>query len=129
MYILCTMQITLQKPASLHVIRGYDAHRVRLPERELTENFVLSADQLIADWEPRSVAELDATKLAPILALEPEVVLLATGARAVFPRAALRAEFGARAIGLEVMELGAACRTFNVLVSEGRRAVLAVLFD
>ena len=55
--------------------------------------------------------------------------LLATGARAVFPRAALRAEFGARAIGLEVMELGAACRTFNVLVSEGRRAVLAVLFD
>jgi uncharacterized protein len=58
---------------------------------------------------------------------QPEVVVLSTGPRQQFPRAALRAEFATRRIGLEVMEVGAACRTFNVLLSEERRVLAAVL--
>ena len=54
-----------------------------------------------------------------LFALAPEVVVLSTGAKQVFPRAALRAEFATRRIGLEVMEIGAACRTYNVLVGRG----------
>ncbi len=122
------MQITQHRPDTPHVIRGYDATSVRLPDRELTSSFILSSDQLIADWPVHSVADLALEVLAPVFALQPEVVVLATGARAVLPRAALRAEFARRGMGLEVMELGAACRTFNVLISEGRRAVIAVLF-
>ena len=53
--------------------------------------------------------------------------MLSTGARQKFPRAALRAEFATRKIGLEVMEIGAACRTYNVLVGEERRVLAAIL--
>ena len=53
-------------------------------------------------------------------------MVLSTGATQVFPRAALRAEFATRKIGLEVMEIGAACRTYNVLVGEERRVLAAM---
>jgi uncharacterized protein len=62
-----------------------------------------------------------------LFALKPEVVVLSTGTKQQFPRAALRAEFATRKIGLEVMEIGAACRTYNVLVGEERRVLAAVL--
>jgi uncharacterized protein len=76
---------------------------------------------------PRSVEELRAEHLGPLFALEPEVVVLSTGVKQQFPRAALRAEFATRKIGLEVMEIGAACRTYNVLVGEERRVLAAIL--
>ena len=53
--------------------------------------------------------------------------MLSTGAGQRFPRAAWRAEFAARRIGLEIMEVGAACRTYNVLVGEERKVVGAIL--
>jgi uncharacterized protein len=65
--------------------------------------------------------------LEPIFKLQPELVLLGTGARQRFAAAAIRAAFTARKIGLEAMDLGAACRTFNILVQEDRR-VAAALF-
>ncbi len=63
----------------------------------------------------------------PIFALQPDVVLLGTGAKQMFPAGAIRQAFAARKVGLEVMDLGAACRTYNILVQEERR-VAAVLF-
>jgi uncharacterized protein len=76
---------------------------------------------------PRSVEELAAEHLQALFDLSPEVVVLSTGATQKFPRAALRAEFATRRIGLEVMEIGAAARTDNVLVGEERRVLAAVL--
>ena len=65
--------------------------------------------------------------LGALFELAPEVVVLSTGAKQMFPRAALRAEFATRRIGLEVMEIGAACRTYNVLVGEERKVLGAIL--
>ena len=65
---------------------------------------------------------------ADLLALEPEVVLLGTGATQVFPPAAAMAACLGRGVGLEVMNNAAAARTFNVLASEGRRVVAGFLF-
>jgi uncharacterized protein len=73
------------------------------------------------------VDEVTPESLAPLFALNPEVVVLATGTIQKFPRAALRAEFTTRRIGIEVMEIGAACRTYNVLVGEERRVLAAIL--
>ena len=75
----------------------------------------------------RDVKTLSAADLEPLFALHPEVVLLGTGAKQVFPASDVRQAFAARRIGLEVMDLGAACRTYNILVQEERR-VAAVLF-
>jgi uncharacterized protein len=75
----------------------------------------------------RTVAELDTDAIVAILSLQPEVVLLGTGARTTFPAPAVLAEFLKRGIGLETMDNAAAARTFNVLVGEGRRAVAVFL--
>ena len=88
---------------------------------------LVTAEQLITDWPPATFAELAPAHLEAIFALAPELVLLGTGPTQRFSPPEVRSEFARRRIGLEVMQLGAACRTFNVLVQEDRR-VLAALF-
>lgn len=77
-------------------------------------------------WSPGSWADLDEAALAPAIALAPQVLLLGSGAaRQPLPPAALRV-LAQAGIGFEVMDTGAACRTFNLLVSEGRQVVAAM---
>jgi len=113
------------RPANL--IRGYSDTEVRIGGQSIRGSCIVTADALITQWEPASFAELRAAHLEPILALAPELVVLGTGPRQQLPAAEVRALLAARGIGLEVMHLGAACRTFNVLVQEERR-VAAGLF-
>ena len=120
------MKFTQQHPEGLNLIRRYGPGFVAVGDREIRSSCLVSATTL-SDWTPRSVEELALEHLAPLFALEPEVVVLATGERQRFPRAALRAEFATRKIGIEVMEIGAACRTYNVLVGEERRVLAAIL--
>ena len=121
------MKLTLDNAAGVNLVRGYSAEGIRIGEQLLTHSCVVTATQLIADFPPQSFAEFSGGHLALIFALAPELVLLGTGALQRFAPAALREAFAARGIGLESMELGAACRTYNVLVQEERR-VAAVLF-
>jgi uncharacterized protein len=121
------MQFTQHTPEGLNVIRNYGADFVTVNELELRASCIIGANTLIRDWPPHDVPSLEVAHLAPLFELRPEVVVLSTGARQQFPRAALRAEFATRKIGLEVMEIGATCRTYNVLISEGRTALAAIL--
>src|SRR5215469_5300000 len=121
------MKLTLDARSGVNLIRGYAAGEVRIGEQVLHGNCIVAADALIADWGPSQPSALNEADLAPIFELKPELVLLGTGARQWFPAAAIRRAFAARGIALEPMDLGAACRTYNVLVQEERR-VVAVLF-
>jgi len=121
------MKFTLEGGSRANLIRGYSPQEIRIGDQHLTSSCIVSADSLITDWEPRSVTELEPAHLERILALHPEVVLLGTGPTQRFPPAAIRAALTARRVGLEVMDLGAACRTFNILVQEERQ-VAAGLF-
>ena len=85
------------------------------------------ADALILQWAPATVDDLQVSHLGPIFELRPELVLIGTGARQRFAPADICSAFAARGIGIESMDLGAACRTFNILVQEERR-VAAALF-
>lgn len=120
------MKITQQRAEGAHLIRRYGADFILVGDREIRNSCILSA-ATFAPWGPRQVDELTAESLAPVFALNPEVVVLSTGPTQKFPRAALRAEFATRRIGIEVMEIGAACRTYNVLVGEARRVLAAIL--
>jgi len=120
------MKITQQPQEGANLIRRYGPDFILVGERELRESVIVSATTL-TPWPPRSVDELTAEHLPVLFALAPEIVVLATGATQKFPRAALRAEFATRRIGLEVMEIGAACRTYNVLVGEERKVLAAIL--
>jgi len=120
------MKFTQQLPSGINLIRRYGADFIAIGEQEIRTSCIVSANSL-ESWAPRSLDELHVAHLAPLFALTPEVVVLSTGAKQVFPRASLRAEFATRRIGLEVMEIGAACRTYNVLVGEERRVLAAIL--
>jgi uncharacterized protein len=121
------VQFTLEPPSQANLIRSYSASELHIAAQRITASCIVTASELISVWEPQSFAELLPAHLEAVFALRPELVLLATGTTQHFASLAVRAAFVQRRIGLEVMELGAACRTFNVLVQEERR-VAAALF-
>ena len=121
------MKFTLDARSDVNLIRGYGPGEVRIAELVQHTPCIVTAHELILDWPARDVPTLSAADLEPIFALQPDVVLLGTGAKQTFPGGAIRQAFAVRRIGLEVMDLGAACRTYNILVQEERR-VAAVLF-
>ncbi len=121
------MKFTLDSRSDINLIRGYGPGEVRIAELVQHAPCIVTAAQLILDWQARDVATLSAADLEPVFALQPDVVLLGTGAKQTFPGSAVKQAFAVRKIGLEVMDLGAACRTYNILVQEERR-VAAVLF-
>jgi uncharacterized protein len=121
------MKFTLDRPAALHVVRAYAPGLLRIGEREFSRSVIVSARALIEDWRPQHMAELTASDLEPVLALRPAVLLLGSGPRQVFPAAELLAQLYAARIGFEVMDTGAACRTYNVLVGEGRAVAAALI--
>jgi uncharacterized protein len=121
------VKFTLEPGVPVNLIRGYSDSEVRIGEHSVRGSCIVTADTLITRWEPQRFAELEAAHLEAILALKPELVVLGTGMTQEFPAAEIRALLAARGVGLEAMQLGAACRTFNVLVQEERR-VAAGLF-
>jgi len=123
------MKFTQQRPDGINLIRRYGADFITLGEEDIRASCIVSATMLQRDWPPHSIEDLTVEHLTPLFELAPEVVVLASGPRQKFPRAALRAEFATRRIGLEVMEIGAACRTYNVLVGEGRKVLAAILLS
>jgi uncharacterized protein len=121
------MKFTLDSRPDVNLIRGYAAGEVRIADVVQRAPCIVTAERLILDWPARDVATLGIEDLEPVFALQPDVVLLGTGAKQIFPSRVVRQAFAARKVGLEVMDLGAACRTYNILVQEERR-VAAVLF-
>ncbi|MFQ5470010.1 MAG: Mth938-like domain-containing protein [Gammaproteobacteria bacterium] len=89
---------------------------------------VVSPNELIRDWPPRSFSELTVEHFDSLLTLQPEIVLLGTGSRLRWPETALYASLIEKGIGLEVMDTGAACRTYNILMADERKVVAALLF-
>src|ERR1700722_1532843 len=121
------MKFTLDARAGVNLIRAYSEYELRIGERIVVGSCIVTADTLITDWQATAPDELDLVRLEPLLALAPQIVLLGAPAELSAAPASLRAALAQQGIALEVMELGAACRTFNILVQEERR-VAAALF-
>ena len=121
------MQLTEHRNEHQLFVRKASANRVTVIDREFHSSFILTATEVAGDFAPRRPDELDAAAIERSLGFEPEVVLLGTGARALFPPQHVLAEFLRRRIGVEAMDNAAAARTFNVLVGEGRNAVAVFL--
>ncbi|MEO8673560.1 MAG: MTH938/NDUFAF3 family protein [Tahibacter sp.] len=121
------MQLALNRPGEYLFVRTVAPEAITVIDRALTRSFVLAPDRAIEDWPVTTVDAIDPAAVATILALVPEVVVLGSGARLQFPAQSILAQFLARGVGIEVMDNAAAARTFNVLVSEGRRVVAAFI--
>jgi uncharacterized protein len=119
------MQLVQEHPGSAHYVRRCAADRIVVGEREHTTSFLLGIDRVVEHWPVGEIDALDTSAIDAILALDPALVLLGTGAQLRFPAQSVLAAFLGRGIGVEVMDNAAAARTFNVLAAEGRRVVAA----
>jgi uncharacterized protein len=117
------MDLTLDRPEGYLFVRRVDAHHVTLVDRDLARSFLLAPDRAIENWPVDNAALLDASHVATLLELQPELVVLGTGEHQVFPAAAFMAGFLRQGVGVEVMDNAAAARTDNLLASEGRHVV------
>jgi uncharacterized protein len=113
----------------LLAITAYDASRIAVNGRALNRSFLLTPRRLVEDWPPLSFDALAEADMAAIAALECPIVLLGTGLRQRFPSPALLRPLIERRIGVEVMDSHAACRTYNILMAEGRDVAAALIVE
>ena len=117
------MQLVLERPDYQYFLRGADGRHALVNERSLTRSFIIAPDALVEDWPVADIAAMRPADLDALFALQPELVVLGSGAAQAFPPAEVMATCLQRGIGLETMTNAAAARTFNVLAGEGRRIV------
>jgi uncharacterized protein len=120
------MDLNLEKPGDHHYIRSLSERGICVADRFYTGSLLISATGFL-DWPPASTEQLEDHHFDDIFAMNPEVVLIGTGASQVFLSPQRMMLFYSKGIGIEVMNTDAACRTFNVLVSEGREVVAALM--
>jgi uncharacterized protein len=126
------MRLALESDPSINLIRSYGEGVITIGTRQLTRPCVISARALQSDWSAISISQLTLEQMQPLLSapantVAPNIVLLGAHGPQQWPQAAIRQLCRARGIALECMNLGAACRTYNILASEDR-AVIAGLF-
>ena len=121
------MQLSQDLSEGYLFVRACTARAITVVDRTITRSFVLAPDQVVEDWPVTRADEFDEAAAGTIAELNPEVVLLGTGERQVFPPREVMLSLLRRRIGVEVMDNAAASRTYNLLASEGRRAVAAFM--
>lgn len=124
------MDVTPLIPSGKQIIESYGAARFRVSGKTFPGSILVFTDRT-ADWPVASMADLSADKLTAVLeagrASELELLILGCGARMALVPGALRATLREAGIVVEPMDTGAACRTYNVLMAEGRKVAAALI--
>lgn len=121
------MKLQLSDPGGLNQITGYGADFVSVNGVRHTRSLLIMSHQLVPDWPAASAQALTPEHLHATLEHQPEVVLLGTGARLRFPQPEVLRPLIDAKVGYEIMDTGAACRTYNILMAEGRRVLAALI--
>lgn len=121
------MKLHLTTAENNYLITAYGAGYVEINKQKYAQNIIVMANQLILDWQVADLASLSAAHFEKLIALNPEVVLLGTGEKHHFLHPSIYQTLTAQGIPLECMTTAAACRTYNILMSEGRNVAAALL--
>lgn len=113
----------------MNTVTAYGADHIAVNGQPLRRSFLLTPTRLITDWEPTGVESLTEDHVARMASLGCQILLLGTGARQKFPAPRLLSALTRQGIGVEVMDSLAACRTFNILMAEGRDVAAAVMLE
>lgn len=121
------MKLHLTSAGDRNLIRRYGPDEIVVNEHTHHTSLIVTPDNIISDWPPRHIRDLAQDHVAAIVALSPELVILGSGPQLRFPSPPLVQSITLQGIGLEVMDTAAACRTFNILVGEGRMVAAALI--
>ncbi|GMR07149.1 MAG: Mth938-like domain-containing protein [Gammaproteobacteria bacterium] len=124
---MALMPLELDDITDANLIRAYAPGQFTVNLEVITSSIIIMPDQLEANWAPTKISDLDTGHIEIIIDMAPEVVLLGTGKVLQFPEQGILTIFNQHAIGVEVMDTSAACRTYNLLVAEGRNVAAGLL--
>ena len=110
-----------------HKIISYADDCFRLRDKSIHGSLLISAERLVENWFDGDFCNLKAEDLDIVIAWRPEIILLGTGKRLHFPEQGLLPYVASRHIGFEIMDTGAACRGYNLLIDEGREVAACLL--
>jgi uncharacterized protein len=120
------MELT-QDRGNGNYIDSYEADAFEVDKTRYESSLIIAPHRPVELWRPSCLADLTATDLASLIALKPKILIFGSGKIFNFPSAELLAPFYAAEIGIEVMDTAAACRTYNILMTEERAVVAALL--
>ena len=123
------MKLHSDSPSGLNTITGYGAGFIEINKIPYSHPVLVGPSGDIVQWSATSFEALDESHFAQIASQNPELLIFGSGAKQRFPRPELLKALIKAKIGFEVMDSQAACRTYNILVGEGRQVMAALLLD
>ena len=123
------MKLHAQLTAGLNAITAYGTDHFAVNGQILHSSFIVTPDRLIAPWSPRQIAELSEADIEQIAELDCPIALLGTGRKQYFPPPSVLRPLIDKGIGIEVMDSLAACRTYSILLAEGRMVAAAIMLE
>lgn len=123
------MKLHADTPTALNTVTAYGPGYVEINKLRFTRPVIVSPERPVEPWSVGDFDSLSEPDFASLRDLQPEILLLGTGARQRFPHPRLTRSLLEARIGLEAMDSHAACRTYNILMAEGRKVVAAILLD
>lgn len=121
------LELDSELSSSNYKVTSYTNDSFKIKDTLITSNLIISKDRIVNDWSVNSYQNLALQHLDEIISWKPEIIIIGAGNSPSFPNPEFIAYAGTQNIGLEIMDTGAACRSYNLLVDEGRD-VVACLF-
>ncbi len=123
------MKLQSDHHSGANTITGYGDGYVEINKTPYAHAVVLSSDGAISEWPVQNFESLESKNFSQLIDLKPELILIGTGKRQRFPKPELLKALISAKIGFEIMDSQAACRTYNILVGEGRQVLLALIVE
>ena len=123
------MKLQSDPHSGANTITGYGDGYVEINQTPYKHSVLLSSDGATSEWSAKSFDDLEVSHFSQMVNLKPELILIGTGSRQQFPKPELLKSLISAKIGFEIMNSQAACRTYNILVGEGRRVLLALIVE
>lgn len=123
------MKLHADRAEGVNVIHAYTRQSVSVNGQTYTRSILVPPSGDMIDWPVQSLADLTEAHFLQIARAQPEVVIFGSGTTLRFPAPSLLRPLMAARIGIETMDTAAACRTYNILVAEGRRVMAALLLE
>lgn len=110
-----------------YVVTSYDSSSISINGKTFSTSLIVTATQLQENWDIATVESLQHSHIDQLLSFNPELIIIGTGNSLVFPDMEVYAAIINHGIGIDFMDTAAACRTYNILMSESRNVVAGLI--